>query len=305
MTKVKYFPGDRIGPLNILLKKRDKNNTKKGIFVCPFCGKDFIATISNIKTGNTKSCGCSTNIFISNKLNKNIAGQRFGNLTALYSLKRKDGGGHTFWRCLCDCGKECDVTINNLTTGNTKSCGDIKNCEFAYKNAGKRAIDITGQRFGKLVAIKEKYRKDKQVYWECLCDCGNTTIKSVRQLKSWGVQSCGCLKSKGEENIIKFLQSKNINFVTQKKFNSCKNPQTNYLLIFDFYLPDYNMCIEYNGLQHYEETGGWSNIITLKSQQYRDSIKYNWCKDNDIRLECIKYNEDIEDKLEEILNLAV
>lgn len=302
MTKLKYHPGDKIGPLNIILKERDSSNIKKGIFVCPYCGKEFLASIGNIKTGNTKSCGCSTGAIISDKLNKDISGQRFGNLIAVKSLKKKDGGGHTLWECVCDCGKTCEVTINNLTTGNTKSCGDIYNCKYAYANAGKRAIDISGQRFGKLVAIKEKYRKDKQVYWECICDCGNMTIKSVRQLKAWGVQSCGCLKSKGEEIITKILQKENIDFITQKTFDTCRNPKTNYLLTFDFYLPEYNTCIEYNGIQHYKETGGWSNSEKLKSQQYRDSIKYNWCRDNGIRLEYIKYSENIEDKLDKILN---
>lgn len=300
MTRKKYQDGDKIGPLGIILKKRDIKNSKKGIFICPFCGKEFSTYICNIKTGNTKSCGCETAKLISSNLSKDISGQKFGYLTALYSLDEKDGGGHTIWKCICDCGKECEVTINNLVSGNTKSCGDINNCKYAYKNSGKRAIDITGQRFGKLVAIKEIYRKNKQVYWQCRCDCGNLTVKSVRQLKSWKVQSCGCLKSKGEEYIIKKLTEKNISFVTQKKFSSCINSETGYPLIFDFYLPDYNLCIEYNGIQHYEAKGGWNNESNLQSQKQKDKIKFDWCIANNIRIEYIRYDQSIDDRLNQI-----
>lgn len=64
-------------------------------------------------------------------------------------------------------------------------------------------------------------------------------------------QSCGCLVSKGEEKINFILQELKIKFNTQKTFNDCINPKTNTKLRFDFYLPDYNCCIEYDGKQHY------------------------------------------------------
>ena len=77
----------------------------------------------------------------SNKLN--LAGQRFGKLTAI-----KDTGkryrGLAIWQCKCDCGNTCEVTSNHLRTGHTTSCG----CRLGNRN------DLTNQRFGRLV-VKE------------------------------------------------------------------------------------------------------------------------------------------------------
>lgn len=58
---------------------------------------------------------------------------------------------------------------------------------------GKK-IDLTGQRFGKLVVIKDTgERKSKNIVWECICDCGKITKSYGIHLKSGNTKSCGCL----------------------------------------------------------------------------------------------------------------
>ena len=78
-------------------------------------------------------------------------------------------------------------------------------------------------------------------------------------------------------------------FIKQKSFNNCRNPKTNKKLFFDFYLPDYNCCIEYDGVQHFEESSLCSD--TLEERQYRDNIKNQYCKDNNIKLIRIPYTD--------------
>ena len=57
-----------------------------------------------------------------------------------------------------------------------------------------KALDLTGQRFGRLVAIKPtNERKDHRVIWECLCDCGTTTHVQSSYLTRGDIKSCGCL----------------------------------------------------------------------------------------------------------------
>lgn len=64
--------------------------------------------------------------------------------------------------------------------------------------------------------------------------------------------SCGCLTlSSGEKQVLDILKKNNLNFKKEKTFSDCVNPKTNFKLRFDFYLPDYNCCIEYDGKQHY------------------------------------------------------
>ncbi|AQG74085.1 hypothetical protein AWJ15_14425 [Lacticaseibacillus rhamnosus] len=58
----------------------------------------------------------------------------------------------------------------------------------------RKRIDLTGQRFGRLVAIKDAgYTKNRSRVWECKCDCGNTAFVKAGHLKNGNVKSCGCL----------------------------------------------------------------------------------------------------------------
>lgn len=146
-----------------------------------------------------------------------------------------------------------------------------------------------------MLAIKPTdERKYRNIVWECKCDCGNICYVASSLLISGNTVSCGCLKSKGENRIEQVLQELCIDFDREKTFSDCKNPKTNTLLRFDFYLPDYNICIEYDGEQHfkYRETG-WNTKEYLKEVQYRDKIKDEYCKNNNklIRISFLDYNK--------------
>jgi len=103
-----------------------------------------------------------------------------------------------------------------------------------------------------------------------------------------------CKRSKGEEYVEKFLIKNNINFITQKTFDRCIDVIK---LHFDFYLPDYNICIEYDGKQHYhvvQRFGGENGFI---DRVKKDKIKNDYCTANNIELFRIRYNDVIYDKL--------
>ena len=99
-----------------------------------------------------------------------------------------------------------------------------------------------------------------------------------------------CQESKGENKIRLFLKSNNIIFISQKKFKDCKNIQK---LPFDFYLPDYNTCIEFDGIQHYKPINYFGGVKRLKYQIFCDNIKSKYCLKNNIELIRIKYDQDI------------
>lgn len=66
-------------------------------------------------------------------------------------------------------------------------------------------IDITGQKFGNLTAIRRANSKRQNcgklvTYWECICDCGNKKIVRRDQLMDGTIKSCGCLKRKYKYN---------------------------------------------------------------------------------------------------------
>lgn len=95
--------------------------------------------------------------------------------------------GEVLWDCICPtCGKITTQTYYNLHKLNFKGC---KGCKG--KNA---AVDISGQRFGRLTAVKYVgSNKGWGAIWECVCDCGNTVNVKKGSLMTGGTKSCGCL----------------------------------------------------------------------------------------------------------------
>ena len=178
-------------------------------------------------------------------------GKQYGELTVLYRAENTSGG-RAMWHCRCSCGNELDVLGKNLRNGNTKSCGCYQRRRAAESNM-KRAGSLVGQRFGKLQVLEEigfltkTSGRNSRVY-KCLCDCGNTSEVCITCLKNGNTTSCGCRKkSIGENNIGIFLLNLNIPFETQKTFPNLKNYLNNRLLKFDFYLPNENILIEFDG----------------------------------------------------------
>ena len=105
-----------------------------------------------------------------------------------------------------------------------------------------------------------------------------------------------CKSSRGEKKIMKYLKQNKIIYEHQKKFNECKNKNK---LPFDFYIPKYNLCVEFNGKQHYEPIKYFGGQKTLDYIKNNDEIKETYCKNNHIKLVIIKYNENIIEKLNE------
>lgn len=70
---------------------------------------------------------------------------------------------------------------------------------------------------------------------------------------------------------------------------------------FDFYLPEENICIEFDGEQHFRPIDYFGGENTFKLTQKRDKIKNKYCKNNNIKLLRIKYDENITKKLKSIL----
>ena len=111
----------------------------------------------------------------------------------------------------------------------------------------------------------------------------------------------GCPKckqnSKGEEYIKNYLERNGIKYIRQKSFEDCKYINR---LNFDFYLPDINTCLEFDGLQHFEpvkEFGGEKEFYLILK---RDECKNKWCTENKVNLIRIRYDEF--DKISEILD---
>ena len=250
------------------------------------CGKEKVVYGGHLESGHTKSCGCIR------PPRTKLYGQIFGRLTVL------DWEGNGKWRCLCECGNEILVQTDNLKSGNTKSCG----CLQKDRTSEASFISLVGNKYGKLTVIERvENNRFGHVCYHCRCECGGETIVDATNLRNGNTNSCGCIKSKGEMIINNWLQEHNFDFCSQYSFDNCIL-STGRRPFFDFVLFKNEkpyMIIEYNGIQHYEATGGWNTEESVQDTQRRDREKLQWCEDNHYPVLIIKYDEDIEKILEE------
>lgn len=113
-----------------------------------------------------------------------LTGQKFGRLTVIAVSGHLEGRKKKTraWLCQCGCGNTVIAGTNELTSGNTASCG----CG--------RVIDETGKKYGRLTVIRWVQDFDGQgACWLCRCDCGKEIITRGSSLRDGGSTSCGCL----------------------------------------------------------------------------------------------------------------
>lgn len=187
------------------------------------------------------------------------------------------------------CGNEYEVTLNNFKRGKRCPICQLKREEkrikkdYVVKNINKEGYEIISLNGFNKSSDKIKLKCPKGHIYE-------VSWNTFQQ----GSRCPHCKSSKGENKVKDYLDSKNIIYYQQYKFEDCKNDRS---LPFDFYLPQYNTCIEYDGQQHYKLID-FSGNMTIKEQEDRleyykrnDNIKTKYCKDNNIKLIRIPYWE--------------
>lgn len=125
-----------------------------------------------------------------------LTGMRFGMLTVIdfagvrTTVGAKRTQRHAMWNCMCDCGESKAVSSVSLASGGTTSCG----CRRGRRQDGRKLIDLTGHKFGKLTVVKRlENRITKSGYslplWLCECECGHSVEVLGMSLRE-GQRSC-------------------------------------------------------------------------------------------------------------------
>lgn len=218
---------------------------------------------------------------------KNELGHRYDQLLVLRQATPEERqlykSRHILWYCQCDCGNTCLVTGTDLRAGKQKSCGCLKKKNTIQRNQ-QNFRDLTNQKFGKLTVLYPLSQRGSggNYIWHCQCDCGNTCDVIGSRLTGYHTTSCGCSytrrKSQYSEKIAKILKENNISY---KEEYYISYPDQSYGFL-DFFLFDYNIGIEVQGQQHYDDASPW----------YRpeaDQKKKQWCINNNIELIEIPY----------------
>lgn len=157
------------------------------VCVCTTCGTTHPkpiegGTLAGENVTPCKTCSYRTRI-------AGVQGQRFGKLVAVEPLESCPATSrHTVWRCVCDCGRECERPESSLRK--RSSCG----CDRS--EIRRRACppeDLRGQRFGKLTAVRLVRRGGAggHARWSWQCDCGKRCTAFASAVKAERKLSCG------------------------------------------------------------------------------------------------------------------
>jgi hypothetical protein len=154
-----------------------------------------------------------------------LVGRRYGRLLVT-ALAGPSGHKELMWECRCDCGTTKQVKGVFLREGSTKSCGCLS-VEHKRAHGQSRRIDLTGQRFGRLVVVTDAgHEKWGRMQWRCVCDCGTELNVSSNNLRAHNVRSCGCLgrDKTRERNTTHGLTSTRAHRIWTNMLTRCRNP---------------------------------------------------------------------------------
>ena len=198
-------------------------------------------------------------------------------------------------KCLI-CGHEWSPFANTLKRGHgCPNCKALKD-RLSHKEFIERMKDINP--FVKIIGEYKTALIPLEV--KCLV-CGKIfKTKPTGLLKKTGCPYCNL--SKGERDVAIFLDKNNIEYVQQKKYCDLIGLGGGNLS-YDFYLPNYNLLIEYQGRQHREQVKGFVEGKLFDYVKEHDYRKKKYAKEHNIKLLEIWYDEDIEQKIIKTLNL--
>lgn len=156
-------------------------------------------------------------------------------------------------------------------------------------------------RKGKCYLVNPKdYKRAYERNLKFICDeCGEIYTCDYQHYHDGQIRCTKCStknNSLGEYLIMKYLDLHNIKYIQQYRIQDCKYKKP---LPFDFYLPDYDLLIEFDGIQHFQMTKK-DTKESFELRKLRDSIKDEFCRNNDIDLLRIKYLD--RDNIETILD---
>jgi hypothetical protein len=309
----------------ILLKEWSKNNNFKPsqisarshqevLWVCSKCGYEWKSSLGN----RTKGQGCPLCLGARLLIGFNDLETCYPEIAKEWNYEKNKlkpneicGGSITkvWWKCKL--GHEWKTTPNSRTRGRgCPYCCNKKSLK-GFNDITTTNPELLDEWYDDRLPTDFTFGSDAKIKWKC-SKCQHIWIT---QVKTRTICKNGCPKcnqSHGERLVGQILDKYNIKYEKQQTFDKCKYKRC---LPFDFYLEQYNVLIEFQGIHHYKNR--YLNSIFVFNHRYsneeldltakKDKIKQNFCYRNKIKLIRIPYYRmnKIEEILVKKLNLAL
>ncbi len=307
LKRRKSYVGLEVGKLKVIEmiypnRDTDAKEIAKALCKCE-CGNEVVRSIGSLLAAKkalvNASCGCNR-IGEFNYNYKSMTNKKYGRLLVVEEIWDCDNYTKPMVRCKCDCGNDVIISRHDVLCSHTQSCGCLQRERISESRKTNYSGYISDS--GVEILYPTKKNKKNQQLWRCKCFCGNTFEDLPIRIKNNHTQSCGCGRKSIKEKIISdFLLSKDIDFIPEYTYEDCKNK---YVLRFDFAILNKDKTvkclIEYDGQQHFKPVSLFGDIKGYEQTIYRDNIKNQYCKDNNIPLLRLPYylsNDEIKEKI--------
>lgn len=263
-----------------------KNNRTRVDVMCNVCGNTFSPKASSLYMGHgcpycAGTVGKTTEQFVDEMSVKNPNVKILG--------KYRNSKSKIETQCL-----RCDYIW--MPTPNTLLKGEgCPKCSGLMRKTQDEFVQEMAEKHPTITVIGEYINNRTKV--KCFCNkCKTYFFSAPHTMLSNGNGCSNCTTSRGENRIKEWLNDNGFKYNTQHIFEDCKDVR---VLPFDFYIPSYNVAIEYDGIQHFEPKDFFGGEESFNKLKEHDSIKSNYCVENNIRLLRIPYYR--YDEIESIL----
>lgn len=292
------------------LLSTDYRNASTKLHIRCKCGNDYYTAFGTFKKDKQWQCQkCGDKLRVERMKNRDIDVAGFYTLNKVKTIIGNNSNtkvlSNEYINCfeklnlLCECGevfKQNFSHIKNKINNNLQiKCPKCmkrdadESFRFTIDDLNKKLIEVYGDNEF-VVLNNDGYVNFYDYVTVKHIPCGyvfKTKFKNITNQKRL-CKNCQSKYSKGVIKIMKYLDCKHIKYIKEKIFNECKDKKP---LPFDFYLQDYNLLIEFDGEQHYKSFNYFGGEEGFKKLQYHDKIKNKYCKDNNIPLLRIRYDE--------------
>ena len=268
----------------LLTKEEDyKNAHTKLDYICP--KGHYHSIIWNSFNGGNRCPECATE-FTKNKLKMDYNEIKEGIEKEGYILlsTEEEYENNTFkLRMVCPQGHYCEISWGNFQQGRRcRKCAIFSNAKS--QRTDFKIIQKSFLEEGYILLSKESdyTNRDSKLYF--ICDnghCNNITWGNFKE----GCRCSKCNSPKGERKIIKILDKLKLKYIHNNSIWEDNNLRP------DFFLPDYNLVIEFDGIQHFEPVEHFGGETNFKITQQRDLEKNKYCENNNINILRIPYWE--------------
>lgn len=211
-------------------------------------------------------------------------------------------GSFTPIKMYCKAHEYTFSKLPKVVLSGTRIC---KHCRGEYMSEIQRKSEdvflqeLKNRHKGKLVCNSAYVNTHTKIDFECTaCEI----VFSAEPNAVLRISGCPeCSSSWGEKYTKQYLIENEVLFEVQKTFPGCKDKK---LLKFDFYLPEYNMLIEYDGKQHFEPVEFFGGVTSYEEQVRKDKIKTEYARRERIKLVRIPYTVT-GDSIAEVLNRSI